>query len=339
MPAVTLRPLATAWQWWIAELAAMLPMHVVHRWARTGRPVEIRAFADRTEIERESDGDVELYVETRPLAALDEEAWAQMADLTAGRPTRLLLSPPQIYATTISLPRQAQARLHRAVELQLAEISPADPAIVRWAVGKPRRVDDHIVAPVVLAREATLAAMQGLFLDHDLPLPRIAAATGDGEPIVISQAPARLGRWLHRTWLIAALLLASIPLTILILSALLIWSNQSAIDAVADAAAGNVRQDRLLRQHEVTRTALLPLTRAIAVSQLLDDLADRLPDTVSMTAAESDQGKAVVLHMVAPDPQVVRDALDRDPLYRFIETDEQPRDDGAMQLVYKGTPR
>jgi len=128
-------------------------------------------------------------------------------------------------------------------------------------------------------------------------------------------------------------------LTTFFLSALLVWSNQSALDVVSDVAQANARQDRLIRRHEATRLALVPLTRRIAVTQILDDLADRLPEGVSLVSAEGDPHKGIVLNLLATDPQVVRDALDRDPFVRFKEIDEVPRDDGVMQISYRGTLR
>lgn len=328
--------LRAGWRWWTGELASMLPRRFrASSGVRAGR-VDLWIARDETRIERVIDGTGQRLVDPRPLAQFDEDGWHELAGLAGDEPVRVVLLAPDIYVAKLDLPRKAASRIRQVVALQLGEISPIRPELLRWAITTPRIETERVEVGVVMAQAERIEAIIGQLSDHGLVATEIVAAV-NGQLILLEAATEV--RNAPPPWLIALALLLSIPITTLMAASLFAWADLRAIDDLEPRAQAVMLLEKRARATEELRQAITPLSRQIAASKILDDLAGRLPKDAWLGDAERDPQGRLNLVINAGDPDTVREALAQNRLFKFEEVDETVGEDGQMRMVYRGRRR
>jgi hypothetical protein len=333
---------AEAWRWWTGELAAMAPERF--RPDRGKRPsADIRLGRDAVEIEVVSDGVGQRYADPQPLEALDADGWTELGALIAGCRTRIVLEPPDVYIAHLTLPAAARRRLKSAVGLQLSQISPLDPSRLRWAMAVTDGNSDRIVVQVAMTRSDRVENLRALFAEHGIDPPPICAATAEatlelapGNP----RAAAAAGRAGRREWAIAALLLASIPLTTTLAATVLEASTKSRIETIAKRAAPRLKAEAGLRRSEGLRRGLQPLFTRPGVSATVEELAARLPLTDHVKSVTQAADRSVELVVETADAEAVEAALRGSRLLpRAAVADILPASEGRLIVTYRTAPR
>jgi len=328
---------ARAWRWWISELSAMLPDRIALR-SRGARWSDIRLSRQGVEIERVSLDAGQRFKNDIPIQRFGDEDWEQLVELVRDCKARLILEPPYVYVTTVTLPRAARGRIRTAVALQLADLSPLEPELVEWSIGKVEKDGENLSVPVMFARKAQLDELSAIASGQELDA-AIYGTIGTDLVELRRVRPARFGqlpRWLSSQWMIIAACFAAIPAMILVAAAWLASSNQAAIERLRDQVRPKLALERQLREREHVRAALAPLTALSTASMLLDDLAGRLPKSVHLRDIAYDQSQGIKLTAVASDPDVAKQALGSDPLLPNLrQLDQTPAEQNGINLVYR----
>jgi len=342
LSAITQTPLGTAlhrgWRWWIDELRAAVPEHLKAD-GKTKATAELWLSRDAIRVDRIADGQGERFAEERSIETLDAEGWQELADLIEGTRARIILTPPDIYATTVTLPKAARGRLRSAVMLQLGEISPLDPAMLSWSMHNVRRNGEHITLQLVMAKARRLDGLVSLFAQNGLPTPPIMAAVDDGfVKLAAGYDGSRAGiadEGRRRTMLFAGGLLAATPFAIIIAASVLIATNDRASERLEEAVRPKGEAENRARHAERLRAALAPVYARPAVGSLLDNLAGRLPTTAWVRSISERPDGAVEFEIDALEPEAVRAALADDPLLPDLqEVDLSPTEDGRASIRY-----
>ena len=335
------QPAAEAWRWWIAELRAMVPDDLAAR-VRRQPPAwsDIELTRDAITIERVRGGTGERLADERPIEALDEEGWAELAELVEGSRTRIILSPPDVFAATISLPAAARRRMRSAVALQLDQIAPLEPALLSWNSEVLDAGRQGISVLVAMARTDRIAGLESLFAEHGLPAPPIFARAGDRLVKLASgfdasrRAPESRDR---RAWLFAALLLGSIPFTVWAGASLLAGITQSRIAAVQREIAPQLAQERKAQADEALRRALKPMLTGPSATQAIESLALAMPDTAYATELAKGPDGKLTFSIEASDTDALAAAMTEAPLLAdAAPSDMVESENGRMRVYYAG---
>jgi len=330
------------WRWWTSELKAMLPERF-----RPDSPAapraDIRPKPGAVEIDIVREGVGQRFADPKSLDDLDSEGWAELATLIEGSRARILLESPDMFATSLSLPRAARRRLKSAVALQLSQISPVEPSLLRWAIRSADAGPDRIEVKVVMARADRVARLQELFEINGLAPPPVFAAAGD-EPIEIAAgrrvavaAPDQAGT---RAWVVAALLIASIPLTTALGATMLRANAESRINLLEKSAGPRLRDEARARRSEELRRGLRPLVGRPSVSATLEDVATRLPMTDHVVSLRQSGDRILDLTVEAADAETVESALKGSPLLPHVSVaDIAPASGGRFNVTLRTAPR
>jgi hypothetical protein len=325
-----------AWTWWTGELRDMLP----RQWAGGIRAKsDIRLSPDAVVVERSVGDRGERFVDQTPVDRFDNQNWAELAALVRDTDVRVVLQPPDVHLLSIRLPTAARTRLRSAVALQLIERSPLEPELVQWALGRPDVQAETITARVMLCRAQHLDHVQTLFAENEINLRAIAGQVcNEITELRKCSANDNLGflRELSLGKRIAAGLLASIPLSVVIGATLLASLNASRVEALENEVQPKLAVERTLRQKEDLRRALAPVVGLPSISMLLDDLAGRLPSSAYLKEVERDNDGRMRLRVVARDPDAAQAALKRDPLLPGLhQTGQTPSEREGVDLIYE----
>jgi len=328
---------ANAWRWWLVELAAMWPERI-EPWSRASNWSDVRVSRQGVEVERIGADVGQRFKNDIRLERFGDEDWEQLLDLVRDCRVRFILEPPYVYATTITLPRAARGRVRAAVALQIAELSPLDPHLVEWSIGKVVTEGETLSVPVMLVRKTQLDELSAIASGQQLNASIYGQAGSDLLELraIRTARIGELARWCSNQWLIMAALIAAIPVAILIAAGWLASSNQSEIARLRDEVRPKLALERQLRQREQLRAAVALLTARSTASMLLDDLAGLLPKSVHLRDIAFDEGGGIRLTAVASDPDVAKQALAADPLLPHLrQVDQAPAEQNGINLVYR----
>lgn len=332
-----------AWRWWTGELLAMVPERFRPHPDRRPR-ADIRPGRDAVRVEIVRDGVGQLFAEARRLEDLDGDGWAEMASLSEGSRTRIVLDPSDCFTTSITLPAAARKRLRPAVTLQLSQVSPLDPGLVRWAMLAADGGADKVEVRIAMARSERIAQLQALFEERELDVPPVCAPTPGGAIELARgrkvRGAAAAGSVGARSWTLAALLLASIPFTTLLGATILEASNESRVEQLERGAAPRLRQEADARRSEALRRDLRPLFARPGVSATLEEVAARLPLTDHVKSIGQGNDRILVLTIETPDAEAAEQALKGSRLLPHIAvTDISPSSAGKLAVTFRTSPR
>lgn len=330
------------WAWWKSELEPLVPDSV----RRLRKPVpraDLHISREEILIDREIEGIGERHREERPLEALDSEGWGELADLIEGARARILLAFPDVFATRLTLPAAARSRLRSAVGLQLRQHAPVDPDRLIWACRIVRGDGREIEVVVAMARADRLAAIQALFERQGMAAPTIVARV-EGRDIDLapgadgSLTPER--RRMRRALALAALLLASVPLSTWTGASLMTAFEESRAQALHKQLAPRLAEDRARARDERVRQALKRVFELPSASALIENLALGLPDSAFVVRAERHYDGRFTFDAQARDREELEETLGQSrALARVHSTDAAPADGGGIQLSFRGIPR
>ena len=332
--------LYTAWRWWVGELVSMIPKKL--SWRLEDRPLATVHFAKHeTCIERVALGVGERHVDPHPLRDLDDQSWDQLRALIADADTRIILHPPLVYTAPLSLPRQARSHLHQAAELQLREISPLKPHLIQWATHDVAVDGEKLKLGVTMVKRSTVELISERMEALGLPTPDIFGALPTGEVRFPREGSEEVGRMsrIGRSLIVAGLLLISIPFQVLIAASILTWHNDGRADALQEAVRPKLALERKLRRVEQTRSSLATLGRTTIASNILDDVAERLPEGSNLIEVSRDLEGTLRVVIETADPESVRAGLLDNPTLQLIEVDETLTDSGRMRVDYRSPSR
>lgn len=266
--------------WWRDELSACVPERVKALSSRLGR-TDIRLARDRVEIDR-IEGEIgRTFTDNRALEALDQEGWEQLGALLPGTRTRLFLDPRDFWCTRLSLPAGARTSLRSAIALQLHLIAPLQPDLLEWAWCVERRNKAHIHIVVAMARRSRLDRIANLFAQQDLAPPPIFCMTELGplqlrKGVAVRRSPA--SRQERQMAAMAALLLATVPLTTLFGTQLLRFTNEAKLTQLRVQIGPKLAAEQRVRQAASLRRALAPMGQNLPVSTALAELSTIVPE-------------------------------------------------------------
>ena len=348
MPALSERIAADVWpaitafgRWWAAELHALVPRGFMVPTIGVSPRADIRPGRTEVEIVRVAKGEGERFVESRTLGAFDEENWAETASLIAGHKSRVLLRAPLIHVLTLRLPKAARSHLLSAIPLQLRDHAPLLPELLEWKIVDTRIDGQHLIVRVVIVRISTLDDITSGFLNHDLALPPIFAELDNERVVPLRDARRSAGRaQLSRPLWIAAGIVVSTPLWILLVLHLLVLDQRAKVSAAEELAQPKLAAERRLRDKAALGVALKAVLGHPSVTATIEDLAARLPASVhAVDISETDSGSLdFTLQTTTPEmvpPVLAKDAL----LVGAREAGRSKTADGAFQLHYATVPR
>ena len=331
-----------AWRWWTGELLAMVPERFRPHPDRRPR-ADIRPGRDAVRIEIVRDGVGQLFAEAKSIEELDGDGWAELASLAEGSRTRIVLEPHDCFTTSLVLPAAARRRLRPAVALQLSQVAPLDPALLRWSMLATDGGTGRAEVRVAMARAERIEQLQALFEEKELDVPPVCATTPDG---IVELARGRRVRGASaggiggRSWALAALLLASIPFTTLLGATILKASNESRVEQLERGAEPRLRQEADARRSEALRRDLRPLFARPGISATLEEVAARLPLTDHVRTIGQGNDRILVLTVETPDAEAAEEALKGSRLLPHIAvTDISPTPAGKLAVTFRTSPR
>lgn len=266
------------WRWWSRELVELVPVNVRNRMGGAAHSI-IRLEKNRVRIDRVIAGSGESFADERALEALDDEAWEELRTLTEQTRCTVLLQHPDIYTTSVKLPRIARRHLVSAVELQLDEISPLQPHLIRWVTHDPRIEGDKVVARVTMAKLARLKGISETFLTKGWNAVRIEGDVGDRTvPLHHARAEEEEPKLVRRhAWIVAGLLLASVPVSTILTAATLTVIHEQQAEEARDIARPKLAAQRQYRRLATVREGMAAVYGHPPIMQRLNYLAAALP--------------------------------------------------------------
>jgi hypothetical protein len=333
---------AEAWRWWTGELAAMVPERFRPRSGKAPR-ADIRLGRDTVEVEIVADGVGQRFADARRLEDLDENGWAELAALIEGSRARIVLESPHAYVTGVTLPKAARRRLRSAVALQLSQLSPVEPALLRWAMATTDSGPDRIHVRVAMARSDHVERLQALFEANGIPPPPVHAATPEAT-LELARGNRLSGAGTDRiggkAWAIAAVLIATIPLTTMLGATVLEASAQNRIEAIARQAGPRLKAEASARRAEALRRGLRPLFTRPSVSATVEELAARLPLTDHVKSVSQSGDRILQFVVETADAEAAEAALQGSRLLpRVAVADIVPAANGKLTVTYRTSPR
>jgi hypothetical protein len=330
-----------AWSWWIGELGDLVPSDVSMRGInRSSAAVDISLSRENVSVERVEKGVGERFVSDQPLERLDPESWDELRALLGGARSRIILAPPQVFTTSLSLPVAARTRVRQAVALQMGEIAPLDPALLSWTVDDIGVTGDRLSVRVSMAKTAEIERIEAQFAEHDVPCPPIGLRSDEAFIILSKGAQQRrplLGGRTARTALIVLGLIASVPITTSLFAWAIARQAEGEAAAIEERIQPKLAAEARWRRNETLRAVLAPIAALPSAGRLLNQLAANLPDSVYARAIELGQDGALRMTADAQDPDLVRPALAATPaLARLREVAQTPTDDARIRVDYQG---
>lgn len=332
---------ADLWRWWTAELRSIwnaLPL------GGTGETSKSLIYLEpgRVIVERITDGQGERFVEDRDLMSFDEQSFDELRDLTGSSATTLLLSPPDVYVTRLTLPRAAATRLRSAIELQLPIIAPMKPELLAWTVADVQRVTENLDAGVAMIKLERLTVLRDFLLRNGCGGWHIGVVDWPGA--VFDEQRSALGiisTLLNSKWLLGSIAaLASIPLTIIVGATILSYQADQRADGLQEKARENRRIFRDATIREEQRQALMPLIASPGVAALLNDVTRNLPQTDWLRSFERHADGSIRFIVVTRDAESLDRALhEAKHLPGLHVVDDEPSGEGLVDVTYEAGAR
>jgi hypothetical protein len=330
-----------AWRWWTGELRAMMPERFRSDPARLPR-ADIKPARDAVRVEIVRDGVGQLFAEAKPLEELDEDGWAELKLLIEGSRPRIILESSDVFVTNLVLPKAARGRLKQAVRLQLSQVAPIEPDLLRWAMDVRDSGQERIEIVAAMARSERIDQLQALFDGQGIDPPPVCVATPDGviELARGSRTSGGIGRIGARPWAIAALLIASIPFTTALGATILRASAESRIELLEKGARPRLRSEAQARQSEALRRDLRPLVTRPSMSMTLEEIASRLPMTDHVKSARQGGDRILQFTIDTPDAEAAEAALKGSRILPHVAvTDIAPAGSGRLAVTFRTSPR
>lgn len=327
--------------WWKEEMAALVPQLGSSGSKRAA--IEIIPSRSAVDLEIVSAGQGQTLREERPLERLDEDSWAELRSLCAGAHTSIVLRPPDVFLTTLRLPRVPLSRLRSAVALQLLHAAPVDPAFVCWEIGGVASdvEDEALRVQVVMARQDRLAFLQELFEEHGLGAPAVKARSSDRlVTLARGRRPRREGSAFdRRAWLIAGCLVASVPLTTIVAAGIAEAQLEARIAELQSEASPRLEGAAAARRAEDLRRNLRLVLGRPTLTQTLEDLAIAVPATDHVRAAEHLPDRSIRFIVNSGNVDALEASLAESPLLRRASVEDMvPTSDGRMVARLRTPP-
>lgn len=289
------------------------------------------------------DGVGQRFADSTRLEDLDAQGWEELTALIQGCLIRIVLGSPDAFVTRVTLPKAARSRLRSAVGLQLSQLSPLDPDLLRWAVSARDSGPDRIEAEVAMARPERIEQLQDLFEANGIAPPAICASGANGA--ITLAAGRRLQSFrandlLARPGLVAALLIATIPVTTTIGATLLRASAENRVASLEKGAAPRLEAEARARRSEALRRDLRPLATRPAVSATLEDLATRLPLSDHVRSVERGSDRILTFTVETGDAEAAEAALRNSRLLPGLAVaDIVPDPNGRLAVTFRTAAR
>jgi hypothetical protein len=328
--------------WWAGELGAMVP-ESLRRLRKPPPRSEVHSGGEGILLDREVQGVGERFAEPRRLEQLDEPAWAELGALIHGTRARLILSPPDVFVTRLTLPLAARARLRTAVALQLRQVAPVEPEHLVWNCRAIEEDRKSVIVLVAMARATTVERLAGLFEANGLAPPPMVARSGERELELIdgedgSLTPERR-KW-RRASAIAALMLATVPLTSWGAASLLTWNEERRAEAMHRELGPRLAEERARALEDRARYALKAVLELPAASSQIEALALGLPDSAFALGAERKFDGRFMFETRSTDRAALeRSVADSPMLSQLHPSSIGPVDGPNVQLTLAGDPR
>jgi hypothetical protein len=144
----------------------------------------------------------------------------------------------------------------------------------------------------------------------------------------------------RRAWRIAGLALASIPVSVAILSWGLVLVADLQAGRIATREAGAIARARTQMLGEAARAVVAPAMTAAPVEAIVGRLAAILPADSGLASVARDQAGALAIEIDTPDPDRIRPLLATDPIFGVLrETGQAPTDEGTIRVTLEGGAR
>lgn len=329
-------------RWWLGELAdlwSLLPIkgHTRRRYSH------IYLEADRVIVDRRIGPQVDRFVEQRAFDALGADGQSELQELTNGAPATLLLSSPDIYSISLSLPAIARSRLTSAVSLQMPIIAPLKPDLLSWSITAVRRETNQLQVDIVMAKRATLDGLRAISEEISADSWAIAPAHAPEHPFKDYEGARRTpSAWAKELrWVgLAVLALCSIPFTIIVAGALLTARADGQADRLRDQATEKRSAIQTAVRLEDQRRAAAPLFGQADAATLLNELAERLPPSDWLRSLERRPSGAISFTVSTGDEAALDAALRQSDLLPGVHvSDQTPAADGHSDVTYETDPR
>lgn len=302
--------LAAALQWWWSELSAVCAP-LMHRLGYRRAPVFLvtepsgePALGERGEM-----------VESRPAAA---QTWAEHC---AGKAVHVSLHDSLVMRLAILLPRTALGELRSAVRFQLLNESPIpvddllfDAQVTRSSMERSRA--EHVVVDVVLCRRSTVESLGQQLEAAGVSGSTIGHSISGASPLTFvfyrssGAKEAQASRSMNRRLVLCAIVVSLGALPATYLGARWLTAQvQDELDALRsehDAMLLRYEQQSAARAAQVALVNRIGNTR---LSNVLDEMAERLPNTVWLHRIQYDNS-ALSVQAYAPDPATAVQALE-----------------------------
>jgi len=329
--------LAEFWRWWIGELGQMVPRLGIAIPGSAAATAEIRPYRDRIEIIRWVNGAGERLVERTPLDELGDESWAEMAELTSGCNARIILAAPLIHVLRLKFPKAARARLRSAIPLKLRDASPIDPTSVTWRVVNIIPQEEQIEVSIAIVRTHLIERFVAGLSVHLARVPPIYAEA-DGRQIFLRGRGGRFS--ISAPWLVAVGLLLSTPFCILLALFVLVAVKRSDVAQLEQNVGPKLAIERTIRDRYDAARALDGIVRLPMISAIIDDLAQHLPDDVTVHDLTSSADNMLSIAVETSNADALRAALAADPhMSGLREMDQSTTSQGTFLIRYQGKPR
>jgi hypothetical protein len=332
----------TGWRWWIGELTDMVPSQLSALFARS--PVAF-IYPSRAcvEIDRVALGVGERFLETCAIEDFGDDNWAELDALTRDCRTHIILRAPDVFVTSLTLPRAAARHWKSATELQLSHLAPVDPALLVWNAEVTARDKEQVKVRVAMARTQRIEALQSLFDARDLRIFPIDAGFAEGRMALALGAAKPRGSdrllW-HKALIISAALLLTIPISIGAGAHFLSWSLDRRSEELAEELGPRLANDRSWQRGEKLRISLAQVTNRGLISPLVDDIARLLPDSGFVESVEGTSDRSVLVTVTTNEPKKSAEALaTSNQLPGLDVADQIPGSGNQITLTLRTRPR
>jgi len=140
-----------------------------------------------------------------------------------------------------------------------------------------------------------------------------------------------------RSFLAVACTLATVSITLMIGSWILVLTTARQADALIRTNAVEIRHFSDQRSNEAARIAVRPAMTSPGPTEILGRLATILPPDTNLVSASRDRFGALRLELDTPDPDQIRPILIGDPLFGGMkEIDQNRTTEGTMRVTLTG---
>ncbi len=267
------------WGWWSDELASMLPAAMRGEATQRDR-FDMFLGPDETVIEVVEQGAARRMQEPCSFDALSEEAWEQIEGFAEVHRLRLFLGDPDILEIPVTLPRASSGQIRSALALQLPSLVPIMPDQIDWDFIELSRDEKEIHILLGMARSSRLDALEQVFAEQGLMPPTFCAGADKNtfvlrKPLELAGSPISDKKM--KLGITVAAMLAVIPIATISGAELLTSLNLDRAGRLENDLAPRLGREKEAQREEMVRRAAAPLLNIPSASNLLENLAQKLP--------------------------------------------------------------